>query len=85
MYDYYFLDWRLELFSTIIMPPVITGSGSTSKKPITSKTVTTTKTSSSMGKTPSGTIKKGKKKIAAAPLNHFTADDAKMRTMICSA
>jgi hypothetical protein len=47
------------------MPPA-TGS-STTKKATTTKT-TTTKTSSSTGKTTSGAIKKGKKKIAAAPL-----------------
>lgn len=41
------------------MPPA-TGSATTKK--------TTTKTSSSTGKTASGGVKKGKKKIAAAPL-----------------
>jgi len=47
------------------MPPA-TGS-STTKKTATTKT-TTTKASSSTGKSTSGTLKKGKKKIAAAPL-----------------
>ena len=47
------------------MPPA-TGSATTAKK--TTKTTTTTKTSSSTGKTASGAVKKGKKKIAAAPL-----------------
>jgi len=47
------------------MPPA-TGS-STTKKATTTKT-TTTKTSSSTGKSASGGLKKGKKKIAAAPL-----------------
>lgn len=42
------------------MPPA-TGSATTAKK-------TTSKTSSSTGKTASGAVKKGKKKIAAAPL-----------------
>lgn len=44
------------------MPPA-TGSSTTTKK-----TTTTTKTSTSTGKTSSGGVKKGKKKIAAAPL-----------------
>jgi len=44
----------------VIMSPV---TGSTTKK-----TTTTTKTSSSTGKTSGSTLKKGKKKIAAAPL-----------------
>ncbi len=50
------------------MPPA-TGSTTTAKKTTTatSKT-TTTKASSSTGKTSSGALKKGKKKIAAAPL-----------------
>lgn len=46
------------------MPPV---TGTTTKKATTTKT-TTSKTSSSTGKTSSGALKKGKKKIAAAPL-----------------
>ncbi|CAF1274702.1 unnamed protein product [Rotaria sordida] len=46
------------------MSPV---TGSTAKKTTTAKT-TTTKTSSSTGKTAGGVPKKGKKKIAAAPL-----------------
>jgi len=51
------------------MSPV-TGSASTTKKTTTTKTTTTamSKTSSSTGKTASGALKKGKKKIAAAPL-----------------
>lgn len=52
------------------MSPV-TGSTSTTKKTTTTKT-TTAKTSGSTGKTASGAVKKGKKKIAAAPLKQKT-------------
>ncbi len=49
------------------MSPV---TGSTTKKTTTAKTTTatTSKASSSTGKTTGGALKKGKKKIAAAPL-----------------
>ncbi|CAF4891593.1 unnamed protein product [Rotaria socialis] len=48
------------------MSPV-TGSTSATKKTTTTKTATTTK-SSATGKTTGGALRKGKKKIAAAPL-----------------
>jgi large subunit ribosomal protein L7Ae len=48
------------------MSPV-TGGSTTTKKTTTTKTTTTTKASSSTGKT-GGALKKGKKRIAAAPL-----------------